>query len=207
MTISNPVKNKSKSKRVIFITKASAWAFFTYAPLLSMIINLIVLPGHVILLPYYLLVMIFRGSAPNFLIKWIHFNSHGLYRVKTIEGKTCQRFWCLYLIYGGYIISFVFWTIIISFAGLIFPILLYIEEWKTITNLIYRLTFGYWGKIINESPETIKDPSIKTTVVTEDVVDEKPKDKKKKHTSCPVCGVEIETETTYCPKCGSLIEG
>jgi hypothetical protein len=209
MTKSSKVKNK----RSIYISKSTAWAFFTYAPILSMILSLIVLPGHVILLPYYVIAIAIRGKAPNFLSKWISINSQGLYRVKTIEGEICRSFWCLYYIYGGFIIGFVFWCIAISFAGLIFPILLFIEEWKVITNFIYRLTFGYWGKIINESPETTpkkaaKDPSLKTTVVAEDVIDEKPKSKKKKkHTSCPVCGVKLETETTYCPKCGSLIEG
>lgn len=212
MTQSSQVKNKTKNKRIIYISKATAWVFFTYAPIISLILNLVVLLGHVILLPYYILAIAIRGKAPSFLSKWISINSHGLYRVKTIDGETCRSFWCLYYIYGGFIIGFVFWCVAISFASLIFPILLFIEEWKVITNFIYRLIFGYWGKIINELPDVTpkkitKDSSIKTTVVAEDVVDEKSKGKKKKLTSCPVCGEQLETETTYCSKCGSLIEG
>ncbi|NHJ47920.1 MAG: TFIIB-type zinc ribbon-containing protein [Asgard group archaeon] len=207
MTKTSQAEGKLKSSRVVFVSKATTWAFFLYAPLVSFILSIIVLPGHVILLPYYCIAIAIRGKAPNFLSKWVQFNSRGLYRVKTIKGDTCKGFWCLYYIYAGYIIAFVFWNLGITFASLIFPVLLIIEEWRVITNFIYRLTFGYRGTIINDEKETTsKDPKTKSKVITEDVVKEKVK-KKKKLTSCPVCGEDLGTETTYCPKCGSLIEG
>jgi hypothetical protein len=208
MTQASQVGKKTQNKQVLFISKATTWVFFLYASLASFVINIAFLPGHVILLPYYLIAMFARGKAPNFLAKWVQFNSRRLFRVKTIEGETCRNFWCLYFIYGGFIINFVFWIVSISFLGLIVTVFLFIEEWAVITNFIYRLSFGYWGKIINKPPgaETT-DSDVKSTVVAEEIVESSKAKGKKKLSSCPVCGVEIEKETQYCPKCGSLIEG
>jgi hypothetical protein len=205
MTKTKKVGSKSQNNRIVYVSKASTWAFFLYAPLVSFILGIIAMPGHIILLPYYCIAIASRGKAPRFLSKWIKFNSKVLFRVKTIEGETCKSWWCLYFIYCGYIIAFVFWIIGIVLASLIFPLLLIVEEWRVITNFIYRISFGYWGEIINEKVKPAsKTKEKKSKVVKEDVVEEK--GKKKELTACPVCGEDIEKETTYCPKCGSLIE-
>jgi hypothetical protein len=205
MTKTKKAVSKSQSDRIVYVSKASTWVFFLYAPLVSFILSIIALPGHIILLPYYCIAMANRGKAPRFLSKWIKLNSKGLFRVKTIEGEACKNWWCLYFIYCGYIIAFVFWIIGIVLVSLIFPLLLIVEEWRVITNFIYRITFGYWGKIVNEKVKpTSKKVKKKAKIVKEDIVEEK--GKKKKLTACPVCGEDIESETTYCPKCGSLIE-
>ncbi|MBD3192644.1 MAG: zinc-ribbon domain-containing protein [Candidatus Heimdallarchaeota archaeon] len=201
---------ETSDQRKVCLTSQTTWAFFTYASYISFFFNIVAYPAHVILLPYYLIAILARGKPPQFLNKWVYFNSHGLFRAKHQEGEVWRDYWCLYYIYFGFILNFVLWLLAITLLSLIFTIFVFIEEWRIITNVMYRLTFGSWIKIVND-PEELQGTS--TDDVTEGgtepkVADEESeiKGKKKEVTVCPVCGVEIDSKTTYCPKCGSYIE-
>ena len=111
---------------------------------------------------------------------------------------------------------------------MIFPIFYYIEEWKLMTNVYYRITFGNWKKLVNDCPEMrykrgvqdqerMEKKSVKEKMKTAkkqgkyhnvevvEVVDEK-EETKSSNTICPTCGEKIDSNTVYCQKCGSYVK-
>ncbi len=213
--------------RKVCIPKRVTWAYFTYAPLVAFILNTILLAGHVILLPYYLLSILSKGKPPKFLYVWVYINSAYLYGAIHEKDEVWFDFWCLYYIYIGYIVAFIVWILNVVSLLLIFPIFYYIEEWRLMTNVQYRITFGNWKKLVNECPEmrykrgvqdqerkekrTIKEEMKKAKKqgkyhdVTVEIVNDDMKTDSNK-TMCPTCGEAIETNTVYCQKCGSYVK-
>ncbi|MFW9922348.1 MAG: zinc ribbon domain-containing protein [Candidatus Thorarchaeota archaeon] len=216
--------------RKVCLPKRTMVAYFTYAPLVAFIFNLILLPGHTILFPYYLLSILSRGRPPKFLYGWVYFNSAYLYGAIHNKKEVWYDFWCLWYIYFGFIIAFILWIFNIVSVALIFPIFFYIEEWKVTTKAYYRITFGNWKQLVNECPEMryhknmeerkhreenerIKEQwkkskadgkihdAVHIKVTDED--DEKPG--KSKLLLCPTCGEKIDKDTVYCSKCGSYV--
>ena len=206
-------------KRVLFTTLG-------YAPLIGFILSTITLAGHIILFPYYLLVIFSRGRPPKFLYYWTYFISAFIYGAIHEKEEVYYDFWCLYYVYIGYIVGFVNWILTLISIALIFPIFIYIEEWELMTNYLYRITFGNWKKIVNECPEMRYKRDMQETERKErkariikdkgkskqdnryhnvDVVEVVDSSDKKIVNTCPTCGKKIDKETTYCPKCGSYI--
>ena len=62
VTFQNPF-----SSRVVCVPKRVFLTYLTYAPLVSFVLSIITLPGHVILFPYYLTVILSRGRPPKAL--------------------------------------------------------------------------------------------------------------------------------------------
>jgi len=206
-------------KRVLFTTLG-------YAPLIGFILSTITLAGHIILFPYYLLVIFSRGRPPKFLYYWTYFISAFIYGAIHEKEEVYYDFWCLYYVYIGFIVGFVNWILTLISIVLIFPIFIYIEEWELMTNYLYRITFGNWKRIVNECPEMRYKRDMQETEKKErkariikdkgkskqdnryhnvDVVEVVDSSDKKIVTTCPTCGKKIDKETTYCPKCGSYI--
>ncbi len=214
--------------RKVCLPKRVTWAFFTYAPLVAFIFNTILYVGHVFLLPYYILSILSRGRPPKFLYGWVYFNSAYLYGAIHEKDEVWFDFWCLYYVYFGYIVAFIAWILNIVSVAMIFPIFYYIEEWKLMTNVYYRITFGNWKKLVNDCPEMrykrgvqdqerMEKKSVKEKMKTAkkqgkyhnvevvEVVDEK-EETKSSNTICPTCGEKIDSNTVYCQKCGSYVK-
>lgn len=214
--------------RKVCIPKRVTWAYFTYAPLVAFIFNIVMLPGHIILFPYYMLSILSKGIPPKFLYGWVYFNSAYLYGAIHEKDSVWFDFWCLYYVYCGFIIAFVIWILNIISVAMIFPIFIYIEEWRLMTNVYYRITFGNWKKLVNDCPEMrykrgvqkqereekkaykekMKEAKKQGTYHDVDVIEVVDEDKKKGSsiTLCPTCGDNIDASTVYCPKCGSYVK-
>jgi transposase len=120
-------------------------------------------------------------------------------------------------------VAFTNWILTTVSIALIFPVFIYLEEWKLLTNVLYRLTFGNWKRIVNECDEMKYKQDVKKREEEErkkkhketirkskmhdvKIVDvEEEIETKKTATVCQTCGEKIDTETSYCPKCGSYI--
>ena len=209
--------------RSVCLPKRVMIAYFTYAPLVAFVFNTILLAGHVILLPYYVLAIFARSRPPKFLYGWVFFNSAYLYGAIHEKEEVWFDFWCLYYIYFGYIVAFIVWIFNIVSVALIFPLFFYIEEWRLTTNTYYRITFGNWKKIVNECPEmrykqgmaqqSRKEQMKKAKktgkyhdIDVVEVVDTNDSKSGKKLTVCPTCGEKVDSQTVYCSKCGSYVK-
>lgn len=212
--------------RKVCLPRRVTVAYFTYAPLVAFIFNIVFLPGHIILFPYYLLAIFARERPPRFLYGWVYFNSAYLYGAIHEKENVWYDFWCLYYVYLGFIVAFVIWILNIVSVALIFPIFFYIEEWKLTTNAYYRITFGNWKRIVNDCPEMrykkgmVKQSDLERkqkekirkaknsgryhNVEVVEVINDEPK-KGKKIAVCPTCGERVDEDTVYCSKCGSYI--
>jgi len=221
--VSQNYEFKIPGLRTVCIPRRTCFAYFTYAPLVAFILNMVVLPGHLILLPYYFIVILSRGRPPKALYYWVYFNSAFLYGAIHEKEEVWRDFGSLYYIFIGNFIAFGNWILTTVSLGLIFPVFIYIEEWRLLTNVIYRLTFGNWKRIVNECPEMRynngvkkqqdedrkrkhKETIRKSKMHDVKIVDVDEELESKKTTSiCQTCGEKIDTETSYCPKCGSYI--
>jgi hypothetical protein len=218
--------------RKICLPKRSLWSFITFAPLISFIFGVITLPGHIILLPYYILVIFARGRPPRFLNGWVYFHSAYLYGAIHEKEFVWKDYWCLYYVYWGFLFAFISWLLTFISIALIIPIFIYVEEWQLLININYRLTFGSWIPIVNECPDMrynrkvherkkneakqeqkskVRKAKRKRNVRSADftVVDVKDggnKDAKETFDVCPVCGENLEPGTVYCTKCGSYVK-
>ena len=205
--------------RTVCLPKRVIFAYFTYAPLIAFIFSIITLPGHIILFPYYVVVYFGRGRPAKTLYLWVYFNSALLYGAIHDKDEVWRDFGSMYYVYFGYIVAFVNWILLVTSLCLIFPIFIFIEEWQLLTNVMYRITFGNWKKLVNECPEMrykrsmkqkqTKSEKIRTAKakgkmhdVKVEIVDDK---KTKGITVCSTCGEEIDKDTSYCPKCGSYV--
>lgn len=209
--------------RTVCLPRRVFFTQFTYAPLVGFILSLVTLAGHVILFPYYVLVILSRGRPPKALYYWVYFNSAFIYGAIHEKEEVWNDFWCLYYVYIGYIISFTNWILTTVSVALIFPVFIYLEEWRLLTNVLYRLTFGNWKRIVNECDDMKykedakkreqeerkrkhKDTIRKSKMHDVKIVDvEEDRESKQTATICQTCGEKIDTETSYCPKCGSYI--
>lgn len=212
--------------RTVCLPKRVFIAYYTYAPLVAFILNTVLMAGHVILFPYYLLAILSRGRPPRFLYGWVYFNSAYLYGAIHEKKEVWFDFWALYYIYFGYIVAFVLWILNIVSIALIFPIFFYIEEWSLVTKAYYRITFGNWKRIVHDCPEMRykrgmrereekeykeKMSKAKATgkyhnVDVVEVVEVEDEKGEKTMSICPTCGEKIDKSTVYCSKCGSYVK-
>jgi hypothetical protein len=214
------IENSLPEIRTVCLPKRVVWNFMTFAPLVSFIFSIVTFPGHVILFPYYLLAIIARGRPPRFLYKWVYFHSAFLWGAVHEKDRIWQDFWCLYFVYAGFIVAFINWILSVVSVSLIFPIFIFIEEWRMFARMNYRLTFGNWKRLVNDCPEMMrKGRKSETEKEILDTVKQHRKKKEKRihdveivdakqkqsRAVCPVCGVAIDESTTYCPKCGSFV--
>jgi len=168
------------------------------------------------------LVILSRGRPPKALYLWVYFNSAYIYGAIHEKEEVWNDFWCLYFVYIGYIVAFTNWILTIVSVALIFPIFIYIEEWKLLTNVLYRFTFGNWKRIVNECDDLRYKNNMKKRKEEErkrkhkerirksrmhdvTIIDVDEEETKRTKNVCPTCGEIIDTETSYCPKCGSYI--
>ena len=201
--------------RTVCLPKRVCLAYFTYGPLITFLLGIVTLPGHIILFPYYILLFIVRGKPPKFLYYWVFFQSAYIYGAIHNKENVWQDFSSIYFIYIGFFITFINWILTVVSSALIFPIFIYIEEWRLLTSIMYRINFGCWKKIIHDCPEITNKRRQKREKVKETIYnitkDGKLQDveeieiEEKKTFYCPLCGIEIDRDTTYCPKCGSYI--
>jgi len=213
--------------RKVCLPKRVMFTIIGYAPLLGFIINTVAMVGHVILFPYYILVILSRGRPPKFLYLYTYFISAYIYGAIHEKEEVWYDFWILYYIYFGYIVGFIQWILSLVSLALIFPIFIFIEEWELTLKYLYRITFGNWKQIVHECDEMrykhgmreqqrkekkariVKDPGKSKqdgryhNVDVVEVVDSNRK--KTTLTACPTCGESIGKDTTYCPKCGSYV--
>ncbi|NHJ84083.1 MAG: zinc-ribbon domain-containing protein [Asgard group archaeon] len=211
--------------RTVCLPKRVCFTTLSFAPLLGFILNIIALPGHVILFPYYLVVILSKGRPPKFLYYFIYFVSAFIYGAIHEKNEIWKDFTSLYYIYVGFIVGFVNWILTTVSLALIFPIFIYIEDWKLLTNVIYRITFGNWKIIVNECPEMRYKKSMEAREEAEkkekrkktmtqatkdgkyyDVKVEDATGKVKGTIICPTCGEQLEKDSTFCPKCGSYVK-
>lgn len=216
--------------RTVCLPKRVMVAYFTYAPLVAFIFNLIFLPANLLLLPYYLLSILARGKPPKYLYGWVYFNSAYLYGAIHDKKEVWYDFWVIYYLYFGFIVAFIIWIFNIITVCLLFPLLFYVEEWELTAKAYYRITFGNWKRIVNECPEMrykkemhkrqkeekkkqmqnqwkqAKQSGKVHEAHTVKVTDEDDDFKSKQTLACPTCGETIDKNTVYCPKCGSYVK-
>lgn len=210
--------------RTVCLPKRVCIAYFTYAPLVTFILGVVTLPGHIILFPYYLLVIMSRGRPPKVLYWWVYVQSAYIYgAIHENKDYIYRDFWAMWYIYLGFIIAFIQWVMNVVSVALLFPIAIYVEEWELYTKFMYRITFGNWKRLVTECPnmrrkkEKKKEKrAAKKRRTYREAKGKKPQDvevefvdvKEGKNTNvCPVCGEHIDPSTTYCPKCGSYVRG